>query len=278
MVEELKLRVYGEANLPTLIFLPGIHGDWTLIGSFRRALGNRVRFVEITYPRTLTWSLEDYAAGVEDALFKIGITSGWLLGESFSSQVVWPLVARNKFQTEGVIIAGGFVKHPMTWAIRCADRISGGTLLSLMIGIMFVGASAVYAKVARWRFRHSPETLANINEFIARRTPLDREAAKHRLRLIGKNDPRTIAKNLRLPLFAISGSMDPIVPWINIRWWLSRHSPALREYKIIWPADHNVLSTAADEAADQIVKWISERRVPRVPDFNLETHGTRPSD
>ena len=61
MKEKLEMRTYGDASLPTLIYLPGLHGDWTLVGSFRHALGGRVRFVEFTYPRTLTWSLEDYA-------------------------------------------------------------------------------------------------------------------------------------------------------------------------------------------------------------------------
>ena len=58
MEEKLQLRVYGDASLPTLIYLPGMHGDWTLIGGFRNAVAGRVRFVEMTYPRTLTWSLD----------------------------------------------------------------------------------------------------------------------------------------------------------------------------------------------------------------------------
>ena len=62
------MRVHGDAATPTLVYLPGLHGDWTLIGRFRKTLGNRVRFVEVTYPRTLEWSLEDYATGVEKAL------------------------------------------------------------------------------------------------------------------------------------------------------------------------------------------------------------------
>ena len=81
------MRVYGPpTQQPTLIYLPGLHGDWTLVSGFRRALAGRVRFVETTYPRTLTWSLEDYAAGIEAGLAERGISRGWLLGESFSSQ------------------------------------------------------------------------------------------------------------------------------------------------------------------------------------------------
>src|ERR1051326_5396829 len=102
MSETLQLRVYNAAASPTLVYLPGLHGDWTLVGNFRRALGDRVRFVEMTYPRTLAWSLEDYATAVESALMDLGFNRGWLLGESFGSQVAWPLSARTQFRMEGL--------------------------------------------------------------------------------------------------------------------------------------------------------------------------------
>src|SRR3982751_2731468 len=126
MPEELQICIHGDASQPALIYLPGVHGDWTLIPSLRRELRNGVCFAEVTYPRTLTWSLEDYAAGVESALAEKGITRGWLLGESFSSQVVWPMVARGKFQIEGVILAGGFVKHPIRAGVRLAEACGRG--------------------------------------------------------------------------------------------------------------------------------------------------------
>jgi pimeloyl-ACP methyl ester carboxylesterase len=253
MPEELQIRIYGDDSRPTLIYLPGLHGDWTLIGSFRRALGNRVRFVEITYPRTLTWSLEDYAAAVEGGLLEKGITHGWLLGESFSSQVVWPMVDKKRFSAEGIILAGGFGRHPLRTAVRIAEKVAGRLPLSLITRILFG-----YAKVARFRYRHSPETLATIDEFIARRTELDRQAAVHRLHLIAQNGPETIACQIQIPVFAITGFADPIVPWYFVRRWLHRHCPALREYKIVRTADHNVLSTAANFSADQIVHWMNE--------------------
>ena len=85
--ERLQLRFHGDARLPTLVYLPGVHGDWTLVSSFRAAVAGRVRFVEITYPRTLTWSLEDYAVAIQEALLSHGITRGWLLAESYGSQI-----------------------------------------------------------------------------------------------------------------------------------------------------------------------------------------------
>lgn len=251
MSETLQMRVYGEAGQPTLVYLPGLHGDWTLIGGFRRALRGRVRFVETTYPRTLTWSLEEYAAGVEGALAERAIRRGWLLGESFSSQIVWPLVARGRFQVDGVILAGGFVRHPMRWGARLAERLCGAVSLRLVIFILFG-----YAHLARLRFRRSPEVMASIGEFIERRTELDKAAAQHRLHLVAQNDPCGLARNVAVPVYALSGFFDPVVPWFWVRPWLRRNCPRLRAYRIVSRADHNVLGTAPQVAADQVVEWM----------------------
>ena len=250
MAELLQTRIHGEASLPTLIYLPGLHGDWTLIGGFRHALNGKVRFVEITYPRTLAWSLDDYAAAVETTLAETGVTTGWLLGESFSSQVVWAMVARGKFATQGVILAGGFVKHPnpTLWAMeKITKRISTRFLVWIIFG---------YAKVARFGYRRSPQTLAAMDEFIARRTELDRRAAQHRLHLVAENDPRPIVRRVKLPVFGLTGLFDPIVPWPPVRRWLKKNCPALRGYRIIPRANHNVLSTAPAESSRQILEWM----------------------
>jgi len=252
MVEELQIRVHGTDSLPTLVYLPGLHGDWTLVGRFRNALAGRVRFVEITYPRTLTWSLEDYAAGVEAELARHSITRGWLLAESFSSQVLWPLLARKRFQTEGVVLAGGFVRHPMIWGVRFAEYFCGAISLGLLTRILFG-----YARIARLRSRNSPVAIAALDEFLARRTRLDQQAAKHRLHLLAKNDPCEIARNVDVPLYAITGLFDPIVPWFSVRSWLKENCPALKEYRIVRRSDHNVLGNAADTAAHHVLGWMN---------------------
>ncbi len=254
MPEELQLRIHGDASLPVLIYLPGLHGDWTLVGGFRLALGGRARFVEVTYPRTLSWSLDDYAAAIETALEQQGITRGWLLGESFGSQPLWALVGRGKFAAQGVILAGGFVKHPMRRAVRLAEKLTGRISNTFFVWIIFS-----YAKIARFRYRRSPVVLAAIDEFVARRTELDRRAAQHRLHLITENDPRPIARGTKLPVFGLSGWLDPIVPWPWVRRWLRKNCPSLRDYKVLPRADHNVLSTAPREAAEQVLKWINQR-------------------
>jgi pimeloyl-ACP methyl ester carboxylesterase len=260
MEEELQLRIHGEASLPTLVYLPGLHGDWTLIGSFRSAVAGKVRFVEMTYPRTITWSLDDYAAAIESALAQNGIESGWLLGESFGSQPLWALLARKTFQPQGIILAGGFVRLPTRWILCWAERLAGRIGLALLTQIIFPATNRLfaryYATLSRYRFRHASETLAKINIFLERRTPLDFQAALHRLHLIAGNNPCAIARNVTAPVFAISGWLDPIVPWFAVRRWLRKHCPTLREFKII-RGDHAVLITASRISAKQILKWMN---------------------
>src|SRR5579859_1923791 len=120
--EKMQIRIYGGDSLPTLVYLPGLHGDWTLAESFRAAVAGRLRFVELIYPRTLTWSMDDYTDAIESTPLENGIARGWLLGESFGSQFVWTLLARQldpksnsaagEFQVDGAVLSGGFVKHP----------------------------------------------------------------------------------------------------------------------------------------------------------------------
>src|SRR5687767_13593546 len=121
--DQLQVRVHGNADRPTLIYLPGLHGDWTLVSSFRVALGARVRFVEFTYPRTLTWTLEDHARAVLDKLAAHGIREGWILAESFSSVVAWGVLERAAaagFAVRGVVLSGGFVRYPYPPMVRLA--------------------------------------------------------------------------------------------------------------------------------------------------------------
>src|SRR3569832_1550836 len=115
-----QVRIHAGPDNVTLVYLPGVHGDWTLVGGFRRAVLGRVRFVEVCYPRTRTWSLGEYAAQIEKALREAGISRGWLLGESFGSQVVWELLRQNRFKAEGVVLAGGFVRNPAPWMATLA--------------------------------------------------------------------------------------------------------------------------------------------------------------
>jgi fermentation-respiration switch protein FrsA (DUF1100 family) len=139
----------------------------------------------------------------------------------------------------------------MRWAVRLAEKLAGQVSLRLLVKVIFG-----YAKIARFRFRKSPEILEHINEFVARRTELDKQAATHRLYLIAGSNFCAVATQTNLPVYAVTGILDPIVPWPWVRRWLKRNCPALRDYKIV-RADHNVLGTGTKAAAEQILKWVT---------------------
>jgi len=247
------MRVHGPADRPTLIYLPGLHGDWTLVTRFRLAVREHFRFVEFTYPRTLEWDLDDYADAIEQSLLKEGIERGWLLGESFGSQIAWPLAGKErKFQAQGVILVGGFGAHPMKFGVRSARAFCAGVPLRLITWALFC-----YAPLARFRFGNSPECRAAVQEFIARRTALDKCAGAHRLRLIAGNDPTALAAAVTVPVYHLSGFWDPVVPWPLARRWLRRHCPGYRGGRLVGTADHNVLATGTDKAARIIRQWIN---------------------
>jgi hypothetical protein len=200
--DHVQIRISGPLDKPVLIYLPGLHGDWTLVSSFKAALGNSVRFVEITYPRTTEWSLRQYAAGVVDALRSVEVTHGWLLAESFGSQVAWEILRGSapprpdSFVVNGVILCGGFVRHPMPWLVPVLQRINRNVPMAVLK--IFCGLYGVYARL---RHRRAPETLCCVNEFVARRTEeADRQALAHRYTLIYANDFCELASRTSVPI------------------------------------------------------------------------------
>jgi pimeloyl-ACP methyl ester carboxylesterase len=265
MTEELQVRVQGDITKPVLVYLPGLHGDWTLVRAFGTALKERVCFVELTYPRSLTWRIEDYAGAIEEALLKRGLTHGWLLGESFGSQITWALMDKNlpvnaahqtslrkeTFKVEGIILAGGFVKHPWKWGPGLLRRIGEKTSMR-----GYENQLSFYTRYMNFRHRHSTEARAGVREFAARRTDLDRQAMRARLHLIDAFDPRLTATQTRVPVQYLAGLMDPLVPWVLVRWWLRRNCPGYRGGKTFWLADHNVLATEPEGSAELVIEWM----------------------
>lgn len=269
---DLQMRVHGEDSLPTLIYLPGLHGDWLLVTRFRLAVAGRVRFVEFTYPHTGSWSLAEFADAVAAKLHEHGIAHGWVLAESFGSQVAWPLVAgggggeaadsplakvaaeprrQRTFQAEGLILAGGFTRHPWLAGVRAAEWACRRAPLGWLSAVV-----STYAVIARWRFKQHPEVLAALREFKAGWGEPLREAAAHRLHLIATNDPRAVARSVTLPIFHLSGVLDPVVPWPPVQRWLRRECPGWRADRVVWTADHNVLGTGTRAAVAQVLAWM----------------------
>jgi pimeloyl-ACP methyl ester carboxylesterase len=249
--ERVEIRIHNLDKVQTLVYLPGLHGDWTLISMFRRALAGRVRFAELTYPATLSWNLNDYAENVQTALIQENIREGWVLAESFGSQIVWPLIASTQFKAHAVVLAGGFGKHPAQRALLFSDRATSGAVLALLTRVIF-GC----AHLLKWKFRNDPEMHAGVVEFIARRTQRDQASAVHRFRLAAGNDPCELVRNARIPVYGMSGLADFFVPWPWSRAWLRKHCPILKDYQVLPGADHAVLVSAPDTCARLLLRWM----------------------
>ena len=166
--ERLQIRIFGDDSLPTIVYLPGLHGDWTLVTSFRIALQNRARFVEITYPRSLTWTIAEYADAIESALRENDISEGWLLGESFGSQITWELAGHTPraFKNLGVVLAGGFIKHPLKWGPAALRWIGEHTSMK-----NYQRELKIYSWYSRFRHRHAPDTLWRPSKSLPRGAP-----------------------------------------------------------------------------------------------------------
>ncbi|MBX3733471.1 MAG: alpha/beta hydrolase [Verrucomicrobiae bacterium] len=252
----LSLQVHGKPEATALIYLPGLHGDWTLLGEFRNAVHQRVRLVEFEYPRTSIWTLADHARAVQAALNSAGIVEGYLLAESFGSLVAWALLelpnTPTNFRIRGIILAGGFVRYPIPRLARLARvlglRLPDGLLRRLLSG---------YARVAGLLHRRSPEARAGIQEFVRRRLePGDRDAVMHRLQLLAAADPRPVAATCTIPVWSLTGFGDPVVPWPLVSPWLRRRVPGWVGHRIIWASDHTVLATRPAAAARIVLEWI----------------------
>lgn len=256
----------------TLIYLPGLHGDWTLLGPFRAALGGRCRLVEFAYPRRTDWALEDYADAILGELERRGLNTGWVLAESFASQISWAMTrhfpglaqgpsgvereSARVFLPRGMILVGGFVRHPVPWGVDLARKVSGRLPLRV-IGRM----CKAYARLARRRCGEGGAFDRELDLFVARRSmESDRAAITSRYRLIRDSDLRPLARRVERPVYSLTGALDPIVPWPPVGRWLRRWCPGFRGSRILWGAGHNVLLDRPGESAEQILAWVRERR------------------
>jgi pimeloyl-ACP methyl ester carboxylesterase len=248
-VSEVSIRVH-EGSGPTVIYLPGLHGDWGLIGAFRRALGANVRFVEFAYSKE-NISMERLAELVHSELTARGVTSGWILGQSFGSQVGWALIARG-FAADGVLLAGGFVKHPWPWGARLFRAILSG-VPSSVINPAYRGYTALCNALAR----RGPEEAEELLAFARGRGGKEWAATTWRLTLIADGDPRPTARAMRAPVHYLGGMIDPLVPWPVVTRWLKRECPGYKGEVILRYADHNVLGSSPRESAEHVMRWIN---------------------
>jgi len=146
------------------------------------------------------------------------------------------------------------------WGVRASPVAMGRSISSKVVDdVSFAVITRILLGIRpsqRFRFAGRPETFDEIQQFVAGLTQRDLAPPNHRLHLVAQNDPAPWRAKFSVPLYGLSGLFDPVVPWFWVRRWLRGNCPGLKGYRIIWLADHNVLGTSPDVAAEQIRTWM----------------------
>lgn len=255
-------QIQGDATLPTLVYLPGLHGEWSFNFELRQAFKDRLRFVEVAYPKVDTWRLKDYPDNITRVLLDKGITAGWLLGESFGSQVAWAMLAHAEecqrtgqphFRPQGLILAGGFVRYPLMSGVRLVRNSHRALPLRLLMWFL-----KCYLRLVRLRHRRSSAAQQGLNNHYEFH---NKEAAKRailsRYDVIIESDPRALARRTQMPVYYLTGFWDFVVMWWLVQPWLRRHCPSYRGWRLVWNSEHNVLGFQPRIAAAQILAWMN---------------------
>jgi hypothetical protein len=67
------------------------------------------------------------------------------------------------------------------------------------------------------------------------------------------HDWRPVASAVRIPVYYLTGLIDPIVPWPGLARWLRRHCAGFRGWRVVVCSDHHVLGWPPRTAATPIV-------------------------
>ena len=241
-----------------IIYLPGVHGDDSLAAGCRDRLGPGLRWVPTRYRVHPGGTLDRLVDEVLWQVRKAGVDHGWLLAESFGSQVAWALLARCRndraagFRPLGLVLAGGFVRHPMPWAAGCLGRWGRRAPTPLVKAIL-----EVYRAYGWVRFAGDRPALRGLTRFCRRRArPRDRETVADRLELIAEVDLRAAASAVTVPVHALAGCWDVIVPWPPVFRWLARHCPGWRGGRVLAAGGHAVLVERPATSARIVAEWV----------------------
>jgi len=150
----LLYQVSGQEELPPVIYLPGVHGDWTPLALARPLLSEGLRLVEAAYPRVEHWSLEDFGEALEALLDRLGLESAHLVGESFGSLVAWQFGLSRPERVRSLILVGGFSQPPSFRRAALARRALAHDAVSQMVVLW--GSTLLLAIMAETMLKATP--------------------------------------------------------------------------------------------------------------------------
>ena len=244
----------GDAEATPVLYLPGVHGDWSFMDSARELLSERFRLIEVTYPRAGGWTLETYAGALDDLLDVLDLESVHLIGESFGSRVGWELGLNVPERIRSMVLVGGLC-GPLRSQIIGAARQS----LHRMPGPMLERGFDLFLSIKDWMGDPWPEGDERAIPYVTSQSPRARRAAANRLGITFSTDFVPRLHRVRFPVAYVGGGSDPVVPVRreieSLRRRLPRHCDF--RYHVIPGAPHTLLASHPRSTCERIVGWIS---------------------
>ncbi len=216
-----------------IVLLPGLDGSGELFERLARLLRPYLNVTVIRYPSDAKMTYADYVRFVAE---RIGARPVILLGESFSGPVAVLAAATPGTNVRGLVLAATFVKSPWPgWLVRLAAYRVQPLASRPLLNWILMGR------------RRDPELSAKMKEVLSRLPPEVRVA---RLEAVSRVDVERHFRDGHCLALVLCGKHDWLVPG-------SKLSAAARERRMPcevheFDAEHLVLQTAADEAAQRI--------------------------
>ena len=261
---ELVHQISGPEDAPAMVYLPGVHGDWTANESARTHLSRETRLIEVAYPRNAAWTLADFSNALRRLLDRLNLTSVHVAGESFGSLVAWETAFGHPELIKSLLLVGGFAQPPAyrvatsaKWALR------GMPTFVLETGIDIY----VYYKDLKGERRLGRRS--GVSPYPAVRTRKGKLATASRMGIIERTDVRERLHRLQQPVRYIGGDSDSVIGVHRELSTLRQHLPPHCEFKseLIQDAPHAIIASHPEHTARTLTRWILDieqsREAPR---------------
>ena len=257
MLDQLQGMVHqesGERDGPPAIFLPGVHGDWTLLKRARPILADKLRLIEITYPRAGSWNLGEFSRALEDLMDVLELDSAHLIAESFGSLIGWQFGLECPSRVRSMVLVGGFCQPPGPQRIGLAK-----TALSLLPSFILEKGIDLYTSRRAFYLDFAYSDLGGMPiPYFATRSARGRRATVNRLSIIERADFRPHLNRIRFPIRYVGGANDQVVPVRREVETLKRRLPAECGFQshVIPGGRHAILASHPEPSARRIVDWV----------------------
>ena len=248
----------GNQDAPPIVYLPGVHGDWTPQVAARPLIGRDYHFVETAYPRIETWSIDDYGRALNNLLDELGIEAAHVVGESFGSLVGWQFGIANPGRVRSFTLVGGFAQPPR-FRIAAAAAAALTTLPTALLesSIDFY----VSGKSALGEFREMFE----LGAYPATRTEQGRRATANRMRIIQASDFSDQLAQVEFPVRYLGGAKDIVVPVRREIATLEAKLPPHCDFQseLLRGTPHAMIASHPEQTVDRISRWVNEVEAAR---------------